>query len=92
LKKKKKKKKKERKKNRFTGKKKKIIKRGQVAHIILALCWLLILVIDPSFGMWYCFKTMFILAHSWPHIFLVPVVLFQTQAHFSSLLAFIFGS
>jgi hypothetical protein len=42
--------------------------------------------------MWYCFKSMSILAHSWPHIFLAPVVLFQTQAHFSSLLAFIFGS
>jgi hypothetical protein len=32
-------------------KKKKIIKRGQVAHIIMALCWVLILVIDSYFGM-----------------------------------------
>jgi hypothetical protein len=46
------------------GRKKKSLKRGQVAHIILTLCWLLILVIDPYFGMWYCFKSMSILAHS----------------------------
>jgi hypothetical protein len=38
--------------------KKKKIKRGQFAHILLALCWLIILVIvgpivdtDPSFGL-----------------------------------------
>jgi hypothetical protein len=30
-------------------KKRKTIKRGQVAHIIMVICWLLILVIDPSF-------------------------------------------
>jgi hypothetical protein len=42
----------------FDLKKKKKIKRGQFAHILLALCWLIILVIvgpivdtDPSFGL-----------------------------------------
>jgi hypothetical protein len=66
-------------------KKKKILKEG-----ILAICWLLILVIDPSFVIRYCFKLMSILTCNW-HIFLAHMTLFQTQAHFNSLLAFIFS-
>jgi hypothetical protein len=72
-------------------------KEVQVAHFLslLALCW------PGIWHLWYCFKPMPISAHSWHYIFwplwycLNPgptfVVLFQTQAHFSPLLAFIFG-